>query len=105
MVVSEATELIGKFNLSDYIWFCKKLDLQGFSKKGKMIHEKFDKIVEKSIEEHREARRDSNYGSALKDFLTILLEISEDEKSEIRLSRDNIKALVLVCFSFSIHHN
>ena len=96
MVVSEATELIGKFNLSDYIWFCKKLDLQGFSKKGKMIHEKFDKIVEKSIEERQEARSDTNNGSAWKDFLTVLLDISEDESSEIRLSRDNIKALVLV---------
>ena len=96
MVVSETTELVGKFNLSRLIWFCKKLDLQGLTKKGKEIHEKFDKIVEKSIEEHREARRDTNNGSAAKDLLTILLEISEDESSEIRLSRENIKAFVLV---------
>ena len=103
MVVSETTELVGKFNLSRLIWFCKKLDLQGLTKKGKEIHEKFDKIVEKSIEEHREARRDTNNGSAVKDFLTVLLEISDDESSEIRLTRDNIKALILVCFP--IHQN
>ena len=95
-VVIETTEALGKFNLSDYIWFCKNLDLQGLTKKSKEIHEKFDKIVEKSIEEHREARRDTNNGSAAKDLLTILLEISEDESSEIRLSRENIKAFVLV---------
>ena len=59
--------------------------------------------MEKSIEEHREARRDTNNGSAVKDFLTVLLEISDDESSEIRLTIDNIKALILVCFP--IHQN
>jgi hypothetical protein len=32
-LVKATTELSGKFNLSDFIWFCKNFDLQGFGKK------------------------------------------------------------------------
>lgn len=35
-------------------------------------------------------------GHAVKDLLHILLDISEDKSSEMRLTRENIKAFVLV---------
>ncbi|KAJ0110319.1 hypothetical protein Patl1_01389 [Pistacia atlantica] len=54
-LVHDVAELTGKFNLQDFIWFCKNLDLQGFGKR-------------------------------LKD---------NDESSEMKLTRENIKSFIL----------
>ncbi|PON87930.1 LOW QUALITY PROTEIN: Cytochrome P [Trema orientale] len=94
-VVNESAEIL-KFNLSDFIWFCKNFDFQGLRRKGKEIHEKFDQMMEKIVTEHQEQRKEDGYG--VKDLLDILLDISEDESSEIRLTRKHIKAFVLVWF-------
>ena len=57
-------------------------------------------MIEKIIEEHQETRtkrRHNNDASQqMKDLLDILLDISEDESSDIRLTRENIKAFILV---------
>ena len=97
-LVKEVAELTGKFNLSDFIWFCKNIDLQGFGKRLKEVHERFDTMMEKIMREHEEARKKEmgGEGDAAKDVLDILLEISEDESSEIKLTRENIKAFILV---------
>ncbi|KAL5545528.1 hypothetical protein UlMin_005215 [Ulmus minor] len=97
-MVKASQEILGKFNLSDHIWFLKKFDLQGLRKKSKEIHEKFDDMMERIIKEHDEARKEGKGRGDIKDFLDILLEISEDESSEIRLSRENIKAFILDIF-------
>ena len=98
-LVKETSELAGRFNLSDYIWFFKNIDLQGFEKRCKKIHDKFDTMMEKIIQEHEEARKEGKgRGDKVKDLLDILLDISEDENSEMRLKKDNIKAFILVWF-------
>ena len=93
-VVNDSAELVGRFNISDFIWFCKNLDLQGLRRKAKYIHEMFDQVVEKIIKEHQELRKGD--GNASKDLLDILLEISEDESSEFRLTAEHIKAFFMV---------
>ncbi|XP_031259423.1 cytochrome P450 93A3-like [Pistacia vera] len=104
-LVKAVFELIGKMNLADFIWFCKKLDLQGFEKKAKEVRDKFDSMMERIIKEHEEARRikretgGDDEDDAVKDFLDILLEVAEDESSEIKLSRENIKSFILEIFS------
>ncbi|KAG5252813.1 cytochrome P450 [Salix suchowensis] len=90
-LVHEVAELTGKFNLSDFIWFCKNLDLQGFGKKLKEVHERI-------IKEHGEVRKikkETGEGDPVKDLLYILLDISEDGSSEMKLTRDNIMAFIL----------
>ncbi|KAH7511013.1 hypothetical protein FEM48_ZijujUnG0057600 [Ziziphus jujuba var. spinosa] len=100
-LVKETAELTGKFNLSDYIGFCKNIDLQGFRKRLKEVRENFDTMMERIIKEHEEARKKEkkiNGGGddhGVKDLLDILLDIAEDERSEIRLTRENIKAFIL----------
>ena len=42
-------------------------------------------------------------GHAVKDLLHILLDISEDKSSEMRLTRENIKAFVLVNDPFFLY--
>ncbi|KAL8127575.1 cytochrome P450 93A3-like [Apium graveolens] len=101
-LIKEVAEITGKFNVSDYIWFCKNLDLQGIRKRLVDIRGRFDKMMERIIEEHTDVRRkrkeNSNGGHAEKDLLDILLDISEDESLEIKLSRENIKAFILDVF-------
>ncbi|KAK1366231.1 3,9-dihydroxypterocarpan 6A-monooxygenase [Heracleum sosnowskyi] len=99
----DVSDALGKFNLSDHIWFCKNLDLQGMKKKLVKIRGRYDIMMERIIEEHRDARRrkieNGDDGDAEKDLLDILLDISEDESLEIRLSIENIKAFILDIFA------
>ncbi|XVE61226.1 hypothetical protein DITRI_Ditri06bG0022500 [Diplodiscus trichospermus] len=99
-LVQATAELTGQFNLSDFIWFCKNLDLQGMKKKLKDVRDKFDAMMDKIIKEHEEARERKKDGDdTAKDLLDILLDISEDESSEMRLTRENIKAFILDIFA------
>ncbi|KAL0383721.1 UNVERIFIED_CONTAM: cytochrome [Sesamum calycinum] len=43
-LVLEINELTGKFNLSDYIWFCRNLDVQGIKKRLKVLHHRLDDL-------------------------------------------------------------
>ncbi|XP_042048010.1 cytochrome P450 93A3-like [Salvia splendens] len=102
-LVQETAELTGKFNLSDYIWFCRNLDLQGFGKRLKEVRDRFDEMMERIIEEHQTARRKSKENveesEIVKDLLHILLDIAEEGSSEVKLTRENIKAFILDLFA------
>ncbi|XP_059429238.1 licodione synthase-like [Corylus avellana] len=102
-VVRDVTKIFGEFNVSDYIWFCKHLDLQGFGKRIEDIHRRFDALVEKVITEREELRKKKEDGERerdeVKDFIDILLDFSEDENSEIKLTRAHIKALIVDFFA------
>ncbi|XP_045801636.1 cytochrome P450 93A3-like [Trifolium pratense] len=101
-MVKDTAELAGKFNVSDFIWFCKSLDFQGMNKRLKGIIDKFDTMMERVIKEHEEEkkkRKEKGEGVAhVKNLLDILLEILEDESTEIKLSRENVKAFILDIF-------
>ncbi|XXG56579.1 hypothetical protein AAC387_Pa03g3956 [Persea americana] len=100
-LVHEVAEITGKFNVGDFIWFCKNLDLQGFEKRCKDVHERFDRMMERIIKEHEEGRKkkkEEGGNDGGKDLLDILLEISEDENAEMKLTRENIKAFTLDIF-------
>ncbi|CAI9118940.1 OLC1v1020575C1 [Oldenlandia corymbosa var. corymbosa] len=97
-LIQEIAVINGKFNLSDHIWFLKKFDLQGYKKRSKDVRERFDKLIEKIIKEHEEARMMKLKETQVKDLLDILLDISEDETSPVKLSRDNIKASLMTIF-------
>ncbi|KAK9005833.1 hypothetical protein V6N11_043253 [Hibiscus sabdariffa] len=97
-LVEATAELTGQFNLQDFIWFCKNLDLQGMKKRLKHVHDKFDSMMDKIIKEHEEARKRKDHDT-VKDLLHILLDTSEDENSEMKLTRENIKAFILDIFT------
>ncbi|KAF7818982.1 cytochrome P450 93A3-like [Senna tora] len=102
-VVKELTELSGKFNLGDMGWVFQKLDLQGFRKILKSAMSRYDVIVERIIKEHEEDRRRrkkeaSDQYEAHKDLVDVLLDTYEDQSSEIRLTRENIKAVIMNMF-------
>ncbi|XP_028777565.1 3,9-dihydroxypterocarpan 6A-monooxygenase-like [Neltuma alba] len=100
-LVRDTAELTGKFNVSDFIWFCKNWDLQGIKKKAKELRDRFDSLMDRVIGEHQEERRKMKEVGEVyeaKDLLHILLDIYEDENSEIKLNLENIKAFILDIF-------
>eukprot|EP00257_Ricinus_communis_P010791 XP_002531101.2 licodione synthase [Ricinus communis] len=108
-LVREVTEIFGEFNVSDFIWIFRNWDLQGIRRRLEDIRKRYDALLEKIIKEREEARkekidkRDSING--VKDFLDLMLDVVEDSKSEVQLSRDHLKGLVMVkgcCHSFAI---
>lgn len=98
-LVREVTAVFGEFNISDFIWFLRNWDLQGFRKKLEGIRGRYDVLLEKIITKRQEERKEKNYRSengSAKDFLDLLLDIMEDKNSEMQLSRDHLKGLVMV---------
>lgn len=99
-VVVDAAELAGKFNISDFISFFKILDPQGFNKRLKEARDRFDALMERVIEEHQEERRKRKEmeikGDRVRDILGVLLDIDEDDNSEMKLTEENIKAFIFV---------
>ncbi|KAI3471555.1 hypothetical protein Pfo_028205 [Paulownia fortunei] len=65
--------------------------------------DRFDEMMEKIIDEHQSQRRKlkqkSKEGEVVKDLLDILLDIAEDGSSEMKLTRENIKAFILDLFA------
>ncbi|KAH0450879.1 hypothetical protein IEQ34_021571 [Dendrobium chrysotoxum] len=106
-LVMETTELLGKFNVADYLWFCRNLDLQGFDKRLQDLHRRFDGLMERIMVEKEEERRkrrladkkDGENFKMVKDLLDILMDISEDEGAEVKLTRNNVKAFIRDIFT------
>ncbi|XP_028808718.1 3,9-dihydroxypterocarpan 6A-monooxygenase-like [Neltuma alba] len=101
-LVTDTAELAGKFNLSDFIWLLKNINLQGrLNKRLKETRDRFDALLEEVIKEHeheRRKRKELHEDGQIRDLLDILLDIHEDETSEIKFSMENIKAFVLDLF-------
>ncbi|XP_014495530.1 cytochrome P450 93A3 [Vigna radiata var. radiata] len=100
-LVADAAELVGKFNISDFIWFFKRLDLQGFNMRLKQTRDRFDAVLDRIIKQREEERRNNKQTGGtrpFKDMLDVLLDIFEDGSSEIKLNKENIKAFFLDIF-------
>jgi len=109
-LVQDTVLLTGKFNVSDFVWFFKNWDVQGFGKKLKEIRDRFDTMMERAIKEHQEERKKrkevgSGGDGQIKDLLDVLLDIHEDENSDIKLTKENIKAFILVSHFLSQDFN
>lgn len=97
-MVIDTSKFVGKFNVSDFIWFCKNFDFYGMNKRLKIIRDKFDRMMERVIKEHQQEKKkmDEGGGDHVRDLLDILLEIQEDQTNEIKLTSENVKAIILV---------
>ncbi|MBA0783402.1 hypothetical protein Gotri_001123 [Gossypium trilobum] len=95
-LVREVTEIFGEFNVSDIIWFFKNIDVQGFRKRFLDIHSRYDSLLEKIMRDREELRENKKPNDDdVKDFLDMMLDVFEDKHSEIQLTRNHIKALIL----------
>ncbi|KAK9205392.1 hypothetical protein WN943_015659 [Citrus x changshan-huyou] len=90
----EVTEIFGEFNISDIIWIFKSFDIQGFNRRFKDIHRRYDSQLENIITNREKLRKEKKESEEkVKDLLDILLDVLENQNSEIKLTRDHVKAL------------
>ncbi|KAH1224885.1 Licodione synthase [Glycine max] len=98
-LVREVTQIFGEYNISDFLGFCKNLDLQGFKKRALDIHKRYDALLEKIISD--KGCEDEDGDEKVKDFLDILLDVSEQKECEVELTRNHVKSLIL-CFEWKM---
>ena len=101
-VVTKMTELLGTPNLSDFYPGLARFDLQGVTKKMKVLAKRFDKIFESMIDKRQDIDRnggmETGVGQENKDFLQVLLKLKDEADSKMPLSMTELKALLMVCF-------
>ncbi|KAL1551764.1 hypothetical protein AAHA92_19564 [Salvia divinorum] len=81
----------GVLNIGDMIPYINFLDLQGYVKRMKALSKKFDRFLERVLNEH-EARRRETTGYVSWDMVDVLLELAEDPTLEVKLERHGVKA-------------
>ncbi|XP_077252931.1 cytochrome P450 71AU50-like [Tasmannia lanceolata] len=90
-VLQEALRLSAAFNVADYIPCLEAFDLQGLMRRMKWISTVMDKFLEKIIDEHVRAGRDTTHH---KDFVDVMLSLMESKENEFQVDRNNIKAII-----------
>ncbi|RDX63227.1 2-hydroxyisoflavanone synthase, partial [Mucuna pruriens] len=102
----QAVKIFGEYSLTDFIWPLKKLKFGKYEKRIDEIFNKFDPIIEKVIKKRQEIikrRKESNGEVDEADqsvvFLDTLLQFAEDESMEIKITKEQIKGLVVDFFS------
>ncbi|CAN6203077.1 unnamed protein product [Urochloa humidicola] len=70
------------------------LDLQGFVRRMKKLHELFDRFYEQILDEHEEQRRIAAGEFVASDLVDVLMELAEKGVSEAKLTRDGVKAFI-----------
>ncbi|KAK7318548.1 hypothetical protein RJT34_03251 [Clitoria ternatea] len=92
-VMQEGMNLAATPNIGDYIPYFGALDLQGLTKRMKVVHKIFDDFFEKVIDEHMQSEKRED--KKIKDFVDVMLGFVGAEESEYRIERPNIKAILL----------
>ncbi|KAK7314524.1 hypothetical protein VNO77_33050 [Canavalia gladiata] len=99
-IVLEVMNLVGAFNLADYLPWLGMLDLQGLTRRLKKVSKDFDQVLEHIIKDHEHPSNNEEKGPHNKDFVDILLSLVHqpvdvhDEHKHV-IDRTNIKAIVL----------
>ncbi|KAG2298318.1 hypothetical protein Bca52824_034790 [Brassica carinata] len=99
-ILQEFSKLFGAFNIADFIPFLGWFDLQGINKRLVKARNDLDGFIDEVIDEHMK-KRETVYVDEDTDMVDDLLALySEDSsthcnKNAVKLTRDNIKALVM----------
>ncbi|KZV23934.1 Flavone synthase II [Dorcoceras hygrometricum] len=96
-VIRDVTQIFGEFDVSDIIWFCKNFDLQGIRRRSEDIQKRYDGLLEKIITDREKTR--GGGGGGVKDFLDMLLDVMDSKNSDVKFTREHLKALILDFFT------
>lgn len=112
-ILQEISKLFGAFNISDFAPFLARLDLQGINKRAMKVRAELDGFIDTIIDDHMQKARpkpdvrepvDSDMVDELLAFYSDEAKVSESEdlQNSIKLTRDNIKAIIMVSILFYI---
>ncbi|KAK6791820.1 hypothetical protein RDI58_010901 [Solanum bulbocastanum] len=97
--VTKISELIGTPNVSDFYPGLAWFDLQGLTKKVKVLVNRFDKIFKSKIDQRQKMDRNSEMGTGVgqesKDFLQVLLKLKDEADSKMPLTMTELKAFLM----------
>lgn len=99
-MVLELMNLLGVFNIGDFIPFLDWLDLQGVKAKAKKLRKGFDAFLTSILEEHQVSKNEKQQNT----YLTTLLSLKETPQDGYKLCEEEIKAILLVS-RFSTDNN
>ncbi|KAK8687297.1 hypothetical protein V6N13_086122 [Hibiscus sabdariffa] len=98
-ILQEFSELFGAFNIADFIPWLGWADPQGLSTRLEKARSALDKFIDTIIDDHidKKMRNNGDMVDALLTFYTEEAKVnqSEDLQSSIKLTRDNIKAIIM----------
>ncbi|KAL0296164.1 UNVERIFIED_CONTAM: cytochrome [Sesamum radiatum] len=92
-VVIKFVDLLGKPNIADFYPVLARFDIQGVKKEMEGYVQSLDRIFEDVIAKYRKMLSREIKKEGKKDFLQVLLELKENEDSEMSMSLTQIKAL------------
>ncbi|KAL5054177.1 hypothetical protein RYX36_034859, partial [Vicia faba] len=105
-IARDVLKIFGEYSLTDFIWPLKMFKLGNYEKRIDNIFNKYDPIIEKVIKKRQEIvnkRKERNgeigEGEQSVVFLDTLLEYAQDETMEIKITKDQIKGLIVDFFS------
>ncbi|KAM3321998.1 hypothetical protein P3S67_003149 [Capsicum chacoense] len=100
-ILTAITRLLGIPDVSDFYPGLAWFDLQGVTKKMKVLTKRFDKIFESIIDQRQNSDRIGGMGTGVgqesKDFLQVLLKLKDEADTKMPLSMSEIKAILMVC--------
>ena len=93
-MVKESFEIGSKLFFGNVLGPFAILAFWMFGKEVISLHERFDELLERILKEHE----DQSGKKETEDLMDILLKVYQDEKAEIKMTRINIKAVLIVSF-------
>ncbi|XP_050376947.1 cytochrome P450 CYP736A12-like [Argentina anserina] len=101
VIVEEMLLLIGAFNIADFVPSLAAFDIQGLTKRLKIISKQIDQLLEKIVDDHEQVARTKNGKQGRhEDFVDVLLSLmnqplNPNDEQVVHLDRANVKAILL----------
>uniref|UniRef100_A0A7N0U8N4 Cytochrome P450 n=1 Tax=Kalanchoe fedtschenkoi TaxID=63787 RepID=A0A7N0U8N4_KALFE len=92
-ILDELLFLSGVYNIGDHIPWLNFLDSQGYIRRMKKLWVKLDNFLQHVLNEHIERRQRLEEKFVATDLVDVLLEFADQPDLDVKLERDNIKAL------------
>ncbi|MCL7050092.1 hypothetical protein MKW94_015931, partial [Papaver nudicaule] len=94
-LIREVSGIFGLLNVHDFLDFIPSFfDFQGVLKTAKDVRRRYNVLLEQIMVEREESRK-MRKGDEERDVLDMMLDAVADEKSDVKITRDNVKAVVL----------
>ncbi|KAJ0041185.1 hypothetical protein Pint_28400 [Pistacia integerrima] len=107
-ILQEFSKLFGAFNIADFIPSLGWLDPQGLNTRLAKARQSLDRFIDKIIDDHMQKERNVEAETDMVDDLLAFyseeakVNESEDLQNAIKLTRDNIKAIIM--FAYGTKH-